>query len=82
VAASSRLCKDFADKTPEELEVIIHDEMRPRIVVAASSRLCRDFSRYTHAKLDSTISCEMRSRGSQTESANQSHIAGTSVCKS
>jgi len=60
--------------------VITHDEMRSRIVVAASSRLSKDFStrRYTHAELDSTISGEMRCRGSQTERAKQSHVAGTS----
>jgi len=78
VAAASRLGKDSSAKTSKELEVIIHDEMRSRIVMAASSRLGTDFSRYTHAELDSTISGEMRWKGSQTECAKQSHVAGTS----
>jgi len=62
VAAASRLGKDFADKTPEELEVIIHDEMRSHIVVAAASRLGKDFSAKTHEELEVIIHNEMRSQ--------------------
>ena len=65
---AAQQCKDiifdynkyFKNLTSERIDMIIHDEMRSRIVDSASSRLGQDFSDKTPEEIDMIIHDEMR----------------------